>query len=277
MLALDPFEAVPAFLITLAFMLPVFGICIVAVIRWMIDGDIPTGVGIGVLGGMLGLMAIGIKGEHPAAPWVVLGIVVTLMLFFPFAANQLAFFELRLVNIDRLERAHEELARRPDNVPAAFQMARTLHAIGHRGHAIALTTQVLESLDQTPDPLQFRSMKDLFREEQYELKQWQMAAKPTDFAPIACPMCGAKNPPGPIACVQCQKPYLLEIARRTDVRPRFIGRLVVAWLMIAFALVGASFASFFLEGAVRLVAFLGCLLTAGAILWWLFGRKTVVA
>jgi len=264
------FAAVPYLLATFL-LLPVFGFAISWVVRGMIDGSVTFGQGMLANGILVGILAVGIKAPHPAAPWVVAGVMVTLMAIFPYAETQLARADLRLINADQVDRAHAALSSRPDNVPAAFLLARTVYDHGFRGHGIAIAEGVLSSLSTNQDPLRFRSTRDLFRAEEMLLAKWKREAiDPRDFQPLSCPLCGYMNPPGPIQCGGCEKPYLLEAARRTETMEKVIGKLVVAWALIALALTGGAWAIIALPSPIRFLVFGGALVTVGLVLTVMF-------
>ena len=235
------YAAIPYLLATFL-LLPVFGFAIVCVVRWMIDGDLTFGQGLLSITLLLGLLAFGIKAPYPAAPWVVAGVMVTLMAFFPFAETQLGKNDMRLSNAEQIDRAHAALSARPDNIPAAFLLARTVYDHGYRGHGIALAEGVLSQLSTTQDPIKLTSARDHFRAEEMLLQKWKReSTDPRDFAPLKCPLCGRMNPPGPLACVGCGKAYILEAARQTDSQKRVVGKLVLGWAVIALAMTaGAS-------------------------------------
>lgn len=259
-----------AFMVTGASIV-IFGLGIVVMVWWMLETKIETGVGLAGIAGCLTAMAVSIAAGSSIVTGTIMVSFIGLVLMYPFAENKLAETELRGYNIELMDRAHQELNRRPDNVPAAFQLARSLYHYGMRGHAIALSQQTLDRLSNNQDPTQNRSIRDIYRNEEYELKNWKSASEdPRYYRPLACPQCKAMNPPGNLACNRCQSPYLLEIARSADPRLKVKGKIVLAWAMITGIIPFAAWAGVALKGAGSTLAVGGGLAALGLVLWWLF-------
>lgn len=265
------FASIPAFMATLL-MLPVFGFAAVAVVRWMVDGNLSGIQGIIALAVLIAMFAAGIKIPHDFAPWIILGVMVTLMALFPYAEDQLSKADLRLLNSERIDAAHEALAARPDNIPAAFNLARMIYEHGYRGHGIAIADNVLNSLSTAMnDPVNFTSIRDHYQSEAYELNRWKReSTDPRLFAPLKCPVCGGMNPPGPLACVKCGKPYLLELARGTSSTKKVIGKLVLAWALLGLMLTLVASALMSFKSPFNYVIAAAALAGAGSILGLLF-------
>ena len=265
------FASIPAFLATLL-MLPVFGFAAVAVVRWMVDGNLSGLQGTIALAVLIAMFAAGIKIPHDYAPWIILGVVVTLMVLFPFAEEQLNKADLRVLNSERIDAAHAALAARPDNIPAAFNLARMLYEHGYRGHGIAIADNVLNTISaEINDPLNQTSLRDHYRSEAYELKRWKTeSTDPRFFAPLKCPVCGGMNPPGPLACIKCSKPYLLELARGTSSTKRVVGKLVLAWALLGLMLTLVASALMSFKAPLNYVVAAVALAGAGSILGLLF-------
>ncbi len=261
--------AIPAFLITMA-MLPIMGFATCWIIGRMIDGSLdflPGIVGIMILGGMF---FVAISSPNQAIAGAIMVVLITAMVFFPYAETQMGRVLGREINAERIEKAHAALSARSDNVAAWFELARVLYDHGYQGHAIAIADKTLYNLSQNMDPVKFQSMRDLFRSEEYLLERWKRDSKPDLFRPLKCPSCAAMNPPGDVACVRCGKPYLLEIVRGSNIRKSFLGRLVFGWALLAALLCAAAYAGVaFTErgGAIIALVLVGMV---GIVLWLLF-------
>ncbi len=265
----SPFDAVPALLITLA-LIVTMGFAIVWIIGQMIMKSMDGATGTLALCITVVLLGAAIIAKNPIVPGTIMVITITLLVGYPFAERQLGRQVGREINIERLEKSHAALSARPDNTAAWFSLAECLWRHGWQGHAIATADQVIQNLDSTADGFQNRSVRDLFRSEELRLKEWKRHADPKLCQPIACPLCGALNAPGLIACVKCGKPYLLEKARRTDLRGRFVGRLVLGWTLLALCLVSGAWIGTLVAFPYSVLAVLAAIGAAGVVMAWIF-------
>lgn len=249
----------------------VYGLGVTVLIWWMFDGRIEPLAGFVGLFGTIGAMAVTILAGPGWVAGAVLVGYISLMVTYPFAETKLAETELRGYNIELMERAYAELHRRPDNIPAAFQLARCLYNYGMRGHAIALSTQTLDHISTNIDPTSNRSLKDFYRAEMAELKKWNEASQDPRFhRPLNCPQCKLPNPPGNLACQRCQAPYLLELARKSDPRHKVMSKLILAWGLIASIIPASAYIGQAIGGGVSIGVVLLALALIGLILWWTF-------
>jgi hypothetical protein len=263
-------EYISGFLITLA-LVPVIGLSVVYVMREMTMGSLGAIEGIIAIGVLLALFVASIVSRTPVVAGATLVIVLTLAAFYPFAETQLSRQVGREINVARIDKAHEALSARPDNVAAWFALSQGLYSHGFHGHAIAIAEDVLNRLSgQVTDDFSGRSMRDIFRNEELTLKAWKQRALPELCRPLKCPFCGHPNPPGPLACAKCGQAYLLELARSGDLRRKFVGKLVVGWALLALTITGAAYAGALLKGGIQTAALAGLVLATGGLLWWLF-------
>ena len=182
----------------------------------------------------------------------------------------MAVQEMREINAGLIDKFHAAIAARSDNIAAYFALSEALYLHGFQGHAIGLATKTLEGLSTELDPMKFESVRGLFRREESLLRKWiRESTDPRLHEPVKCPMCGFSNPPGNLACGGCQKPFLLEVVRRTDVRSRFMGKLVIAWSFLAAGLGGAVFSGFELHGVMQTLGVLGSVGIAGGAVAWI--------
>lgn len=249
----------------------VYGMGIVTLMWWMFDGRLAVGAGFVGIFGTIAALAVTIFGGGGWVSGAVLIAYISLILTYPFAETKLAETELRGYNIELIDRAYAELNRRPDNVAAAFQLARSLYNYGMRGHAIALSEQTLERVSAGSDPLAARPVKDIYRAEFFELKKWkEQSQDPKFFKPINCPKCKLPNPPGHLSCQRCQTPYLLELARSADPRATVMAKLVLAWGLIAAIVPASAMAGKLLGGGMSILAVFAGITLIGLVLWWVF-------
>jgi hypothetical protein len=234
----------------------------------MIDGDLPVVAGFSALIIIVLVMALAIKPPHPSVPGVVLVCALTLMAFFPYAEHVLEEFELRAVDANLIAKSYAAVQMRPDNFAAKFELAKLLHGHGFEAHAIYLSGSTLTGLSHDRDDVRNSSVRDMFYREEILLKRWQHG--PQDPNPVKCPSCGAMNQPSDLFCNGCGRPYLLDVVRGQEIRPRVWAKLVLAWATLALLIPGIVALGMNLTGATRLIAFGGAFLVVGLLLAWLF-------
>jgi len=262
-------QYIPAFLITMASII-VMGFAAAYIIREMIMTNIDGVTGTLALGMTLVLMATAILSREPLVGGAIFVITITLLVGYPFAEKQLSQQVGRELNAKRIEQTHAALSSRPDNTAAWLALAEAMWRHGWQGHAIATAEQVLNQLNSNQDPFQNRSVRDIFLKEDLRLKEWKRRADLRLCQSLKCPLCGAENAPGLIACCRCGKPYLLELSRRTDVRSKFIKKLILGWLLLAVILVGGAVMGLMIPFPGSVMAVIGSVFVAGFILWRLF-------
>jgi hypothetical protein len=212
------------------------------------------------------------KPAHPAIPGVILVVVLTLMVLTPFAIEQVDKVELRAMHTERLIRAYNALVERPDNVAATFEICRGLYTHGMKGNAIAIASMTMEKLSRHVDPVQNRSLRDRFREEEFMVKKWtrETAKTPNELRAIPCPGCGHMNPMNLLVCEKCGRPYLLDIAHKMNHKPRVYGRIVVAFAAIASLIVLCAAIGLVFQGIVLFLVLAAAIGATGGVVHWLF-------
>lgn len=271
-------EAIPKFILTFGVMIGV-GIPLLITISWWVEGSLDTVYALAGIILQIGMIVVGIASPQE---WVAGAVIVTALAgvaFFPYAEEQMVQHDIREINMDQLDRSVQALAADPTNVPAKLKIAQAAHEFGLPGHAIAIVEQTMHELSTVHDALHNRSIRDLFRAEEQQAKQWRRELRSKRaFDPVECPHCGAKNYPGQIACRGCNRSYLLELARKTTVRSRVQGKLMLGFCVVASTIVGSvwSATSFITVEKINPLGFviIGCIIAAaGAILAGLFRTK----
>lgn len=249
---------------------------IVVLLRWTIDGDLnPLVAALGVAVA-LGAATLVIWAPYPWVSAVVFVSIVATIVFFPFALEQVSQREMRLLDTREFEKAHQAFAANPANVAAHLAIARHLANYGMLGHAIVIADNAIASLPDQIDPVQNRSVRDLFEKEIRMLKEWKTRATAESFKPAPCVRCKQMNPPGTISCLGCGGPFLLDLARDFDIKSKFIGRLVLSWAIVAIVIIIAPYSavSFGFKGAIVSIA--ASLVAAGFLLFKIHRKRSIL-
>ncbi|MCB0825343.1 MAG: hypothetical protein KDC26_04075 [Armatimonadetes bacterium] len=258
------------FLITLA-SAPIFMVAIIILVWKLIDKNIDGGQAILGIGTIVLLMVFAIASKSDVFLGVACLSLLIVMLMWPFAERQLDMQSVRAVNADRIERLHQAVSERPDNIPAQLELAACLHAHGFIGHGIELARVTLEAIPDTVDPMTGRSPRNMYTTEVYELKKWMGRATPEQINQrIKCASCMTFNPPGTIACSKCNEPYLLNHVRKNDFAKGIFGRFVVTGALVTAVFSFTAWASVTFKGAMSAVVVLAGLTAAFFAIRWLF-------
>lgn len=250
---------------------PFMGLIVVKIVSMMMQHELEAWVGFTVIFMLSG--AFGLCIASPSAEFsMALTILVALMIvFYPFAQRQLARATFHDLDVQALERVMESISAHPDLVPAYFELAQRLHALGMEGQAIAIAERTVQGLSQQFDAVRLTSQRDHYRQEESRMKQWKRDLKdPHAFRPIKCPQCHTPNPPGEIACVKCRAPYLALLFRGKSMQSRVVGRLLLAYALTGASLIGVTAAAMLLSGTTRWVAVFGTFIPLMCCLAWLF-------
>lgn len=245
---------------------PVIGWAVVWIVRSLVMGELDLVAGVialAVVGALAGLTVA--SGSLVVSGGILIVSALTLA-FFPFACHRMGLHEFREINAGLIDKLHAAISAHQDNIAAYFALSEALYNHGFQGHAIGLATKTLEGLSTNLDPVKFQSIRQLFCREEAMLKRWMReSTDPRLHQPVKCPLCGHLNPPGNLACGGCQKPFLLEVVRRSDARSRFLGRLVIAWAALGLGLGGAVFCGFTIKDTWAPLAAAGCVAAAGVV------------
>lgn len=226
-------DSIERLLIGIGISLPA-AIWVLAMVRWMIDGDLPVIVGLIGIGLAIGVISLTVWAPSPWVAGAVFVVLLASLATFSFAQSLLEQRAHRQFDIQALENAYRSFGERPDNLAAHLEIARAAHDHGLLGNAIAISQNALSHLGTEIDPVRNASMRDLFRNDDQDLKEWiRETGGKNVMHPIKCPRCHCMNPPHAIVCVACQAPYLLDLAREQNVQSKVIARICVAWMVTA--------------------------------------------
>jgi hypothetical protein len=230
-------------------------IWIVALVHWMIGGEIELLFGFAgiVAGFLLGFVAI--VPPSPAISFVALGVISGTVVGFPVVRSVVNRKQLRAIDLETLERAYGSLSLRPDNIAAKFKIARLVWDMGYPGHALRIAEQCLVHAPQA-----------FFNEEIKLVARWQrVPLNANAFDPLNCIECGQSNPAGNVRCAACGAPFLLHRAQG-KILPGSLGRrLLVAWIVMVGALAGSGL-FLHIEGPLRVFGVVGLLTLALVVL-----------
>lgn len=243
-------------------------IAVLLIIWRMIDGDLHVAAGFPAIILVIVAMAFAINPPHPAVPGVVLVVLLSLMVFFPYAEGILEEVEHRAIRAGQMARSFDIVRERPDNYVAKFQLAQLLHDHGFVAQAIYLASGTMSSLGTARDEVSNRSVQDMFYREQKQLERW--IANPGPTISTTCPKCKHINKPDDFICAKCGTSYPLEIISNKEVRPKVMAKLVLAWGVLAVFIPVAVSVALNFAGPIRYAAFLGCVVAVGALFTWLF-------
>ncbi|MCU0317608.1 MAG: hypothetical protein MUC92_13565 [Fimbriimonadaceae bacterium] len=263
-------SVIGGFLITL-FSIPLYGFGLVFLIRKMALNEIEFIPGVIAILILLGMAGLTLSSPNPYVPGIMIVTVISLYATLPFAQTQLGILEFRRLNAEEIEKLIGIVATRPENHAAAFQLAEALYQAGFRGHAIALAENASANLDPTVNPVTMTSMKGFFIKEEQKLRRWkQQGGPPRLFAAVTCPHCKTSNEPGWVVCKKCRQPYLLETILKGTGQRRFLGRVLIAWILVAIVAPASAWIAVAFPGAMAALAIPTGLALIGLTLFWLF-------
>lgn len=102
----------------------------------------------------------------------------------------------------------------------------------------------------------------MFRKEDYALKQWEKDTRPAP-TDVTCQSCGHSNPPTTVFCLKCERPFILDLARGTNVGPAVFTRLALTSAIVCAAIVAGCAMGLGMEGPLKWVGLFGMLAIVG--------------
>lgn len=254
----------------------IIGFAVLMMIYRMIDGQMPAAPGVTVIGLLFVVLYFCVWPPHPAVPAIGLVAVICGMVGFPFAESYLEKMLLEEIDVDQLERSLKSWQARPDNIASQLQLAASLYKQGFRHHAIALASDGLSRASTVVDDVRNTSMRDVFRQEEYALRKWQQEDTPAPKE-VNCPSCGHRNPHTTVFCQKCQQPFILALARNTNVGVAVFGRLAITMAMICAAIVAGCAVGLYFDGPLKWLAFTVMIVIIGAAIAFILRTRNVVS
>jgi len=204
---------------------------VVAMVGWVIQGEVDAIFGVTAI---LVLLTIGgmamVTTNQKIAPYLLAGACSAVILF-PIARSQSDKRALIKLDLEKLEKAYEDLKINPRNIGARFRVAKILHSRGLVDQAIVLAE---ESLKGAP--------RGVFEEEMQTLKGWKRHPIAQPVPGVTCLACGQKNKAGTAFCKGCGGPVLLYYAKGLWINPHSLRKVLLIWLAIMLPLVGMPIA-----------------------------------
>lgn len=191
----------------------------VAIVHWMIGGEIEAWLGILAIG--IGL-ALCYLAQAPPAPWVspvIFFSMICMPVILPFIRKSLDERELRSMEIDRMEKFISAILHQPGSTISRMEVARTLARFGYVAHALGVS----EIISSAP----LRQMDN----EKREIKRWEFMLNPQNSHIIPCLKCGSPGHASALICPRCQANYLVIYLRGRIVGPALAKKLLVGWLL----------------------------------------------
>jgi hypothetical protein len=235
-------------------------IWIVAMVGWMITGDVDPIVGLLGIVLAFALGALTFSPPDPRLAPVFFFAVMATVLFFPVVRYALTKRALHNVDIDQIERAYNQLSLKPSNPNFEIKIARLLYDKGLPGHAVAIAERVLQNVP-----------KQLYESEHRMLAQWRVSTRNLNLnQPVACIQCGKTNQQGLLFCERCGAPFLLDYAKGKLIGGRMARRLIGSWAAVIIATLSLPTAATMLPPKVAIPVMVGALILVGSILWVAF-------
>ena len=208
------------------------GAWIYVVMTWMAEGEISGRMGLVTIFSSIMLLAVGVSSPVEVVTYAVLLLFIVAPFTLPLYNTIAGQASNRELDLQYFERAHEAFAANPANVGSRFEIAKHLAKLGQFGHAIAIAKGA-ETLLTDDQGSHQRGTRGMFYKELADMKYWQSLSKPEDFRNVKCPRCTRPNPPGTIACLGCNSPFLLDIVRAGTKTSHVGTKIALAWLCFA--------------------------------------------
>ncbi|MCC7101870.1 MAG: hypothetical protein IT206_02185 [Fimbriimonadaceae bacterium] len=191
----------------------------VAIVHWMIGGEVEAWLGVLALG--IGVVLCYVA-QAPPEPWVSPVIVACLVItpaLIPFIRRSLDERELKQMELDRMEKLISAILRQPDSTISRMEVARILVQFGYLANAIGIA----ELIKSAP----LRQMDA----EKREIKRWEFMLNDQNSSVIPCLRCGNAGHASALVCPHCQANYLVLYLRGRIVGPALARKLLVGWLL----------------------------------------------
>lgn len=197
-------------------------------VHWMVMGDVEPGFGLASLIVGFGLAVVATNPPEPYMGPVCFFGMTAMVVFYPWLRQNLTQRAMAKIDLEHLERLHEQVRMRPTNTGAKFRIAEMLYNRGYVSHAVGLAERLAPEMPLT-----------LYPDENRLMRQWREAARgKIGDRPLACPRCGTYNMPGDYLCSRCGAEYLLLSAKGHWLGGFWGMKLLGAWVVAMIAVVG---------------------------------------
>lgn len=241
---------------------------IYCLMHWMAEGELsgPTGL-VAIVASIL-MVGVGVSAKSEIITYGVMLLFLVAPFTVPMYDRIAGQASDRELDLQKFERAHAAFAKNPDNVGSRFDIAKLLAKLGLYGHAIAIAKGA-ESLLTDDQGVHQRGTKLMFSRELSDMRYWETQAKPEDYRSVHCPKCKVSNPPGTIACLKCQAPFLLDIVREGTTKAHIGSKVVLAWLGFAALLAGGAAVGSTVSGWMVIFPIATLVIAIGGFLSWM--------
>ncbi len=268
-------DSVERFLVGIGISLPA-ALWVICMVRWMIDGELSPTVGVLGIGLAFGLISLTVWAPYPWVAGLIFVVMLSSLATFSFARSMLDQREMKEIDLRQFENAYRSYGERPDNIAAHLGIAKAAHGCGLLSQAIAIAQNALNALGTEIDPVKNASMRDLFKKEDQDLKEWiRESHGKSVLHSVKCPRCQHVNPPHSIACVSCSAPYLLDLARNANVKSRAIARICVAWMVTATMIIVAAVCGNSFPGPIAAVISIGVFVVGSVVMFLMLREKQI--
>jgi hypothetical protein len=245
---------------------------IYVIMTWMAEGEISGKMGFATIFASMLLLAVGASSPVDAVKYS----VALLFLCAPFTLptyNVIAGkASNRELDLQYFERAHDAFAANPANIGSRFEIAKHLARLGQYGHAIAIAKGA-ESMLTDDQGVHQRGTRGMFYKELADLKHWQTVAKQEDFRNVKCPRCARPNPPGTIACLSCNSPFLLDIVRQGTKTGHVGTKIALVWLCFTAIVAIAAILGSYNGGWLVIFPIMLMVIAAAGLINWLMNDR----
>jgi hypothetical protein len=207
-------------------------IWIVALIGWMIQGEVDVLIGFCGLALGVGIGALAfVSRNQEIAPYLLFA-SISMLLIVPLIRAFANKRELAQMDVEQIEKGYDQLDEKPDNVGAKFRIAKMLYQRGAVEQAVAIADKALEGLP-----------KAIFEDEHRTVRTWKRTIVNAKATQVTCLRCGASNKLGDLYCYRCQGPLMLFYARGSWVHPVIFRRVLIVWMAAMVSIVGIPLAA----------------------------------
>lgn len=182
-------------------------------------GEMPVFVMLVAFASVAGLSTFGFYAGH-SGTYFEFAVLIEIV-GFPLLQSYSHFADVRLLEIEEIERAYESLGMKPDNPLAIFRLARAFATKREFEYAYSLGTKAVRGLP-----------KERFPNEHQEIFLWERSLHREVSTQVKCERCGFLNDPTNPFCQGCGDRYLLYMVDHRPLKNPGTSRMIVAWLVL---------------------------------------------